>query len=221
MVVSLLARAHAGAKSLLALIGVAGLGGLLLLPLHGDGARSHRVWAEDASFEPKVVASGAIDLLPDTQLVREQRVITEFIAKRYRVSDTAVASYVAVAYRAGEQYSVDPLLILAVMAVESRYNPVAESLVGAKGLMQVIPKYHLDKLAELGGEDALLEPEVNIQVGAQILREYQRRCRDTEAALQMYAGAFDEPSGQYSSKVFAERARLEFLRQKVRKPQSV
>jgi soluble lytic murein transglycosylase-like protein len=220
MVVSLLARARAGAKSFAAFITVAALGGLLLAPLHGDGARSHRVWADDASFEPKVVASGAIDLLPDTQLVREQRVITEFIAKRYRVSDTAVANYVAAAYRAGEQYSLDPLLILAVMAVESRYNPVAESLVGAKGLMQVIPKYHLDKLADLGGEDALLEPEVNILVGAQILREYQRRCRDIEAALQMYNGAFDEPTGQYATKVFAERARLEFLRQKAKKQQS-
>src|ERR671930_490364 len=127
MVVSLLARAHAGAKSLAAFMGVAALGGLLLVPLHGDGARSHRAWAEDASFEPKVVASGAIDLLPDTQLVREQRVITEFIAKRYRVSDTAVANYVAAAYRAGEQYSLDPLLILAVMAVGLGYKPGGES----------------------------------------------------------------------------------------------
>jgi hypothetical protein len=60
-----------------------------------------------------------------------------------------------------------------------------------------------------------------IQVGAQILREYQRRFRDTETALQVYAGAFDEPSAQYANKVFAERARLEVLRQKARKqPQS-
>ena len=68
-----------------------------------------------------------------------------------------------------------------------------------------------------GGEPALLEPEVNITVGAQILREYQRRFRDTETALQMYAGAFDEPTSQYAAKVLAEKARLDLLRQKARK----
>jgi soluble lytic murein transglycosylase-like protein len=153
--------------------------------------------------------------------VREQREMTEYIAKRYRVSESAISEYVAAAYRAGEQYSLDPLLILAVMAVESRYNPVAESGVGAKGLMQVMPKFHLEKLADHGGEDAILEPEVNIEVGARILREYQRRFHDTEAALQMYAGAFDEPTSQYANKVFAEKARLEILRQKARRQQSV
>jgi len=114
----------------------------------------------------------------------------------------------ATAYRAGGEHSVDPLLILAVMAIESRYNPVAESSMGAKGLMQIMPRYHLDKLVEHGGVQALLEPEVNIQVGARILREYLRRFGETETALQMYAGAFDEPTSQYSGKVLAEKARL-------------
>ena len=213
-------RAYSGAKSMLALVGLVAVGGSMILVLQGDGIRRVPGFAGEVFFEPSAVAAGPIQSQAETAVEREQRAVTEFIAKRYRVSDAAIASYVAAAYRAGEQYSVDPLLILAVMAVESRYNPVAESLVGAKGLMQVIPKYHLDKLVDHGGEPALLEPEVNILVGTQILREYQRRFRDTETALQAYAGAFDEPTSQYANKVFAERARLEILRRQAKKQQS-
>jgi soluble lytic murein transglycosylase-like protein len=85
--------------------------------------------------------------------------------------------------------------------------------------MQVIPRYHPEKLEPHGGADALLEPAVNIQVGAQILREYQRRFGDLETALQMYAGALDEPTSQYANKVFAEKARLDALKIKARKQQ--
>src|SRR4051794_18657531 len=215
---SFVGRAYSGAKSMLALVGLVAVGGLMILALQGDGLKRVPSLGGEVFFESGSVVAGPIQSPVETPLDREQRAVTEFIAKRYRVSEGAVAGYVAAAYRAGEQYSVDPLLILAVMAVESRYNPVAESTVGAKGLMQVIPKYHLDKLVDHGGEPALLEPEVNIQVGAQILREYQRRFRDTETALQVYNGAFDEPSSQYANKVFAERARLEALRVKAKKP---
>ncbi len=50
-----------------------------------------------------------------------------------------------------------------------------------------------------------------------ILREYQRRFGDLETALQMYAGALDEPTSAYSAKVLAEKARLDLLRFKARK----
>jgi soluble lytic murein transglycosylase-like protein len=221
MTKSFAGRAYSGAKSMLAFIGLAAVGGLMILALQGDGLKRLPGLGGEALFEPAAEVSGSIEAAVETPVEREQRLVTEFIAKRYRVSEAAVSSYVDAAYRAGEQYSVDPLLILAVVAVESRYNPVAESVVGAKGLMQVIPKYHLDKLSDRGGEHALLEPEVNIQVGTQILREYQRRFRDTETALQAYAGAFDEPTSQYANKVFAERARLEILRRQAKKQQSV
>ena len=155
------------------------------------------------------VTAGTIQPGLESAAAREQRAIAEFIAKRYRVAQDAVAGFVSTAYRAGGEWKVDPLLLLAVMAVESRYNPVAESTMGARGLMQVIPKFHLEKLTEHGGEGALLDPEVNIHVGARILREYLRRFGETETALQMYAGAFDEPNSSYAFKVLAERARLE------------
>jgi hypothetical protein len=104
---------------------------------------------------------------------------------------------------------LDPLLVLAVISVESRFNPIAESVMGAKGLMQIIPKYHLDKLREAGGEDAVLDPESNIQVGTRILQEYVYRTGTLEAGLQFYNGALRDNSAQYAHKVLAERARLE------------
>ena len=163
------------------------------------------------------VAGSTLASLAERLLEREQAALADYIAKRYRIAQDAAARFVSIAYRAGERHSVDPLLILAVMAIESRYNPVAESVVGAKGLMQIIPKFHLDKLDDHGGEQALLEPEVNILVGAEILREYTRRFGDPEFALQMYAGAVDEVGSQYAAKVMAEKARLEPVRQKARK----
>jgi soluble lytic murein transglycosylase-like protein len=175
-------------------------------PLAARGIRTTAAPAE-AAAQP---VSQAVSL-------QEQKALAEFIAKRWRIAEEAAARFVSLAYRAGSAHSVDPVLILAVMAIESRYNPVAESGMGAKGLMQVIPRFHLEKLSDHGGEEKLLEPEVNIDVGAQILREYYRRLRDEELALQMYAGAFDEPTSQYANKVFAERARLEPVRQRARK----
>jgi soluble lytic murein transglycosylase-like protein len=217
---SLALRAFAATRAMLALIGFAAVAAYLVLPqapapeswLAGMPAITEDVARDSA-------AAGSTGPLPaeDSPLEREQRAVTEYIAKRYRVSDQAVAGYVLLAYQAGAQYSVDPLLILAVMAIESRYNPVAESSMGARGLMQVIPRYHLEKLLDHGGEPALLEPAVNITVGAQILREYQRRFRDTETALQMYGGALDDASTQYASKVLAEKARLDALRVKAKK----
>ncbi len=217
-------RAYTALKDIFAIVGLAALAALLALPMRGEALLKHVppltsfALAEDPFSATATTAAGLIQAgTVDGAREREQRAVTEYIARRYRVSDQAIAGFVSTAYRAGAEYSVDPLLVLAVIAVESRYNPVAESTVGAKGLMQVIPKYHLEKLMDHGGEQSLLDPYVNIMVGTQILREYKRRLGDTEAALQMYGGAFDEPASQYANKVFAEKARLELLRQKVKK----
>jgi soluble lytic murein transglycosylase-like protein len=215
-------RAYAAMKSLFALLGVAALGAILILPRGAEPAA-----ASLKSLKPaEVLASAAVTIAgpllataapAETASDREQRSLSDFIARRWRIADAAADQFVSIAYRAGELHRVDPVLILAVMAIESRYNPVAESTMGAKGLMQVIARYHQEKLLEHGGEPALLDPEVNILVGAQILREYQRRFNDIETALQMYAGAFDEPTSQYATKVFAEKARLDAVRAKARK----
>ena len=210
-------RLWSATRALLALFGFAVLLAALLPASRELLMHQAVTWSEAWDDQNVNISAGTIQAGAATPEQRDQRAVTEFIAKRYRVAQDAAASFVEAAYRAGSEWKVDPLLILAVVAVESRYNPVAESNMGAKGLMQVIPKFHADKLAEHGGESALLDPHVNIQVGAQILREYLRRFGETETALQMYAGAFDEPSSQYALKVLAERARLEQMLKQVRR----
>jgi soluble lytic murein transglycosylase-like protein len=137
------------------------------------------------------------------------RVLSEFVAKRYRVSQDVTLDWVKFAHEAGHTLSLDPLLIIAVIAIESRFNPIAESDVGAKGLMQVIPKYHTEKLEEFGGEHAVFDPRTNILVGSRILKEYLRRTGNLSIALQMYAGALNDGEDTYTVKVMNEKQRLQ------------
>lgn len=135
--------------------------------------------------------------------------LVNYLSRRYRIAPGVTEQFVGAAYDAGQQVGLDPLLILAVMAVESRFNPIAESVMGAKGLMQVIPKHHLDKLLEHGGEGAVLDPLINIPVGARILKEYIRRTGSLEAGLQFYNGALADPTSRYALKVIAEKERIQ------------
>jgi len=141
-----------------------------------------------------------------TQATEHKRVAT-YLARKYRVAVDATAEIVGATYRIGKDLGVDPFLILAVMAIESRMNPYAESGMGAVGLMQVIPKYHLDKFEELGGPEAVLNPVANIRVGALILKDAMQRFGGLESGLKAYSGATGDDFG-YASKVLAERDRL-------------
>ncbi len=143
------------------------------------------------------------------------RAIGEYVARRYRVSSEMATNIVSRAYATGRETKLDPMLILAVISVESRFNPVAESSMGAKGLMQVIPRFHAEKFDPLGGEEAAFDPEANIMVGAQILKQYIRRAGDLADALRMYVGASsDEKENGFSAKVMTERDRLHFVLQR-------
>ena len=137
------------------------------------------------------------------------RVLSTYLARRYRVSHDVTFDLVSHAHEVGRQIGLDPLLIIAVIAIESRFNPIAESVAGAKGLMQVIPRYHSEKLEEFGGEKAVYDPETNIVVGARILKEYIRYTGNLGSALQMYAGALNDSEDQYTHRVLNERLRLQ------------
>lgn len=140
---------------------------------------------------------------------QQQQWVTTWISKRYRVAADATDMLVSAAYATSSEIKLDPLLILAVVAIESGFNPFAESAVGAQGLMQVMAKIHQERFQKLGGIKAALNPVANIKVGSSILKEYVSRGGSVEAGLKMYVGAaaFENDAG-YGSKVLAEYRRL-------------
>ena len=150
----------------------------------------------------------ALELSRQASELARQEALASYLASRYRVSAAATRDLVSGAYRAAEVTNLDPLLILAVMAVESSFNPIAESAYGAKGLMQVVPRYHLERLAFHGGAETVLDPQTNIRVGAEILSDYIRRAGSLEAGLQLYGGATADADAQYAQKVLAEKRRM-------------
>lgn len=146
---------------------------------------------------------------PAKRLMPSMAAALDHVAQRYRVSPEALLPVFEAAQNAGRQWRVDPLLIVAVISIESKFNPFSHSSMGAQGLMQIIPRYHQDKLPKDAGNMALYDPVTNVQIGTRILQEFIQRQGGLMEGLQYYAGAADDLEQAYASKVMAERNRLE------------
>ncbi len=210
--VQIAATPHWTRKMVTLVMLIASFSALTLLLHERYGAQ----WLESAyaavESEAKAVSSRVLAPPPAPAVhpdAARHEALAEFLAKRYKVSQDVTLEFVQIAHAEAARVNLDPLLIMAVIAVESRYNPIAESGVGAKGLMQIIPKFHGDKLAEFGGEKAVFDPESNIRVGTRILREYLSRTGNLSIALQMYAGALGDDNDTYTNKVLGEKQRLQ------------
>lgn len=138
---------------------------------------------------PITLGDSALGLLEVRPLTATQVNLARFIAQHYRVPLSDTEDYVRYAYIVADEFELDPLLLLAVMAVESSFNPKARSAKGAKGLMQVLARVHTDKFAPYGGVEKAYDPLINIRVGARILRDYIARDGSVRAALKSYVGA--------------------------------
>ncbi|MFM8245705.1 MAG: transglycosylase SLT domain-containing protein [Burkholderiaceae bacterium] len=217
--------AFAAARHTLALIGVAALAALALVffrPSLLDDIKALSPFAPTSAEQMAAdeVAFAQLLELPQPRyasvagmqqsLSIEQERVNIWLSKRYRIAGTASKLLVSAAYEAGENVKLDPLLVLAVMAIESRFNPFAESAMGAQGLMQVMSRLHREKFDDHGGPTAALNPVANIQVGARILKDMIRVSGSVQGGLKLYVGAGNmETDGGYAAKVLAEYTRLQ------------
>lgn len=182
--------------------------------LRTQGEAQLRDWLQErhvavVGYTPEPEAIERTTAANPKELPKEQAAVAYWISKKYKVAAEPIAAIVAEAFELGTQQRIDPTLILAIMAVESSFNPFAQSSVGAQGLMQVMTKVHTDKYENFGGNHAAFDPLSNLRVGVAILKDYIRITGSVEGALKYYVGAANLNSdGGYASKVMAEHRRL-------------
>ncbi len=214
----------------LALVGLATVALVLFAvgrpDLRHDAEAAALNWLQ-GRFEARAVASGDLLTLVSeptaitrataadpAELTREQASVARWLSRRYRVAPEPVARLVKEAWDIGHRARLDPTLLLAIMAIESSFNPFAQSSVGAQGLMQVMTRVHDDKYAAFGGVHAAFDPVSNLRVGTQILKEYIRQAGSVEGGLKFYVGAaLMEGDGGYAAKVLYEQSHLQRVAQ--------
>jgi hypothetical protein len=149
-----------------------------------------------------------------SDLTREQQAVAQWIARRYKVADAPIGRLVQEAWTLGQRAKLEPTLILAIMAVESSFNPFAQSNVGAQGLMQVMTRVHDKKFEPFGGTLAALDPLSNTHVGVQVLKECIARAGNLYDGLRHYVGAANLPTDNgYAGKVLGEHQHLQRVAQ--------
>jgi hypothetical protein len=165
-----------------------------------------------ALAEPDAVARATA--ANPSELTHQQAAVANWISRRYQVAPEPVSRLVKEAWTLGQRAQLDPTLILAVMAVESRFNPFAQSPVGAQGLMQVMTRVHDDKYEAFGGNHAAFDPLTNLRVGVQVLKDCIARAGGLEAGLRFYVGAANlTDDGGYAAKVLGEQTHLKLVSQ--------
>lgn len=175
-------------------------------------AQPHSAAVEEIRSEPEAKSgrwSEWLSAKPSGAAEPAQEHVTRYLSRRYRVAENAVRQIVGEAFKTGRAIGVEPMLILAVTAVESGLNPFAQSPVGAQGLMQIMTNVHSEKFTPHGGDHAALDPIANLRVGSEILRDLIRRGGSVERGLQLYVGAGNAPDdGGYAARVLGEMARI-------------
>ncbi|GAA5101471.1 hypothetical protein GCM10023338_17480 [Wohlfahrtiimonas larvae] len=127
--------------------------------------------------------------------------MTNYLVMHYNMPERDAKILVRSADANAHKYKIDLELLMAVIFVESTYKITAESKYGAIGLMQVVPKWHLDKIQQYGGVDALYDIRTNISIGTEILMEYFEKEGNIRQALHRYNGSKNDKTLKYSNRV--------------------
>lgn len=142
----------------------------------------------------------------------EQLRVTRWLSRKYRVGPEPLAAMVSEAWSLGEKTQLAPTLILAIMAIESRFNPFTAGSQGAVGLMQIEVQAHADTLAQHGGNFAAFDALTNVRIGVRHLQALLQQTNSLEDAVALYGAASGQSNdSQYAERVLAEQQQLDAL----------
>jgi soluble lytic murein transglycosylase-like protein len=140
----------------------------------------------------------------------------------YAVEDSALVEYVAkfnkedsldivsATIKWSKEFKLDPKFILAIQQTESSFDKYAISNAGALGLMQVIPRWHLDKVKtakEVVGSPELFAIETNVYLGVRVIKDCLTKHKFEDEALRCYNGSQGMVTN-YDKKVHAAYASI-------------
>lgn len=194
------------------------------LCLAGSSIAIPSAWASEPESDPAAMAFNQLTVLESLQqqpeaaseidlesvqdmesMVDEARMRAQvaYLAEKLRKPPQAVQKYVQLAWaEAGRRVGLTPELLIAIMHKESTFRPKVQNRYGAQGLMQVVRRWHREKLK---ASESLFDPAVNVRVGADILEEYLESVGgDLSKALAKYSGN----SRGYANKVLGESRKL-------------
>ncbi|SOE99307.1 Transglycosylase SLT domain-containing protein [Burkholderia sp. OK233] len=141
--------------------------------------------ADAQSALPLAAPTVASDAAPDAGLPALSD-ITAMLRAQFRVAPLESMKIARAVLIEAERQAISPVLLLAVMSVESSFDRHAVSIAGARGLMQVLPAAHPQLIA---GTTDLSDPAINVRIGSTILRGYlDQSGGDLDAALVRYSG---------------------------------
>ena len=126
---------------------------------------------------------------PSDEAPQEDRDV--FFEEMHRISDAIRAEffreeipYGDLIYTKAKKYNVDPALVAAVIEQESRFRPRAKSPVGARGLMQLMPR-----TGRWMGARNLYDPEQNVDAGVKYIAYLDKRFKgDLNKIVAAYNG---------------------------------
>lgn len=137
----------------------------------------------------------------------QKEIMADFIQQKNRkLSDTAAEKISETVIEQAKHLGVDASLLLGIIWKESRYTTNAKSSGGAKGLMQVIPYWHKDKIK---GRN-IFDIPTNIEVGSKIISQcLNLKNNNMTRALACYSGNTPKTVSKYKAQVFTHKTEYE------------